>query len=412
MSRIKDAFLRHTILIIISVDIIGILISIFFPSYYDIVDYDLGHWMPFLRDHTYLEMYEQISSIVDPEMTSINYPPIYPSFLFLLTRIFKIDYDITFMYEGSWWVYQLIMKLFSIFGFILAQIVFYTSISKKAALTWSLCLPFWHMSFVWGQRDAIFCFIIIMMLWSMTQNKVVSPSIWFALLCLLKPQGAYLLVVLLIYLIAEKFRVRDKLLSLVTGGMIGLAAFLPFMIYQKDLLLPIKLYLGVGISANVAFCCQCGNIYCLLPGVNIPESLSSLVYIQWLVVILAAVLYYAKNKDIVDTCFVYLFSLYMFTVCQHERYILYHFAVLFFMYVVQNKRIKDLFISSVVVYGLHLINVLASINTNYISGYQTRDVIILLLVNGFITCIFNWLIFANFIKYKRRQSDALACDWR
>lgn len=353
---------KKAIAIMLIVDICGVIASFFIVSLYDIISIDLLSWVRQMFDMGYLDMYKNVDVIATNPDYYINYPPIYPSYLYLIHILFEpvteleTALDVLILIQRP--VVQFLMKSFSIIGFVVIQCVLYRFVSIKSAVLWSINYPFLLMSFVWGQRDAIFCFLIMMLLYTMEKGRLYVPSLIFAFMCLLKPQGAYLIVILALYLVTAPFKVKEKLLSLLSGGLVGLLSFLPFMIHQKDLLLPIKLYAGVGATGGAKFGCQACNIYWVFNHVHVPNYLRLVAILLFFIATVTSILHYRKTKDLSYTCFFYLFSIFMYNIGQHERYVLYAYGVLFYICFIKgidvSKHLKLAFSISSIFYSVFL----------------------------------------------------------
>lgn len=407
---------NKAIILMLVIDIIGIVASFFIVSLYDIISIDLNSWVRQMQNMSYLEMYDKIDLIAENPDIYINYPPIYPTYLYLIRNLFKpfgeinIETLASLAYEP---VVQFLMKSFSIIGFIIAQVVLYKFVSVKSAVLWSINYPFWLMSFIWGQRDALFCFLIVMLLYTMEEHKVYAPSLIFALMCLLKPQGVYFIFILGVYLVTEPFKLKDKFLSLASGACLGIISFLPFMIYQKDILLPFKLYLGVSKTGGMKFGCQAPNLYWLFNHVQIPEKLASFSVVLLVIAMITSVLHYRKTKDISYTCFFYLFSILMYNVGQHERYILYSYSILFYICFIKKKEVSEnlslAFKLSSGLYALHLTTVLYVVNDGMLASIDSshtaaESIGFLVLITSFATFVANIIVAILYFKHIKNIS--------
>lgn len=402
---------NKAIILMLVIDIIGIVASFFIVSLYDIISIDLNSWILQMQGMSYLEMYDKIDLIAENPDVYINYPPIYPTYLYLIRNLFKpfgeicIENLVNLTYEP---MIQFLMKSFSIIGFIIAQVVLYKFVSVKSAVIWSINYPFWLMSFVWGQRDALFCFLIIMLLYTMEEHRVYAPSIIFALMCLLKPQGVYLILILGIYFIKEPFKLKDKIFSLASGATLGILAFLPFIIHQRDILLPFKLYLGVGKTGGMKFGCQAPNLYWLFNHVQIPEQLASVSVLLLIISMITSVFHYKKTGDISYTCFFYLFSIFMYNIGQHERYLLYSYSVLFYICFIKREEVSEnlsfAFKLSSGLYALHLTTVLYVVNGGMLSSIDSSYIVadslgLLVLITSFATFVANIIVAVLYFKH-------------
>lgn len=292
----------------------------------DILDFDFL-WTEWIRDNGFLNIYHMEGS---ETVSGINYPPMYPFVLYLISDIIKGGYD---------QITQICLFSFQVVMFIAAEIYFYLKISKKVALLWTTCLPFLFNVFCWGQRDAIFAFFIILMFINIEKHKVYRVVFWFTMLCLLKPQGALLLPILLLYLFLEHESFKNKVLAFCSGCVIGLLAFLPFIIRERSILTILNPYLFAGNGMSTINN-HASNFWALLSGCILPSNMRFIIPLTFLIIIPVLFIMYKMTKDFQLSCFVYMFTMFMFAFGQLERYILYCFAILFFMLFISDNKEK------------------------------------------------------------------------
>lgn len=402
-QRIKELCVRYAVPLIIIADLVGIIAAVFWVSVMDIIDIDLRYWIPYLQKHNYLAMYHEICTAEVLSPAILNYPPIYPTYLFFLARCVLPEIVTVDSTNATDLFFQVAMKSSSVIFMIITQAVLYVRVSKKAALVWTYCLPLWYISFVWGQRDVLLGLFIVMMLYSMHQKKIYEPCLWFVAACLLKPQSAYLAVIYFLYLFTSEHSVRQKLASLGMGLAVGLAAYMPFMIYEQDLLLPFKVYLRVAGFGTGAFSWCAANFYWILNKCNVANA-AFLVPVMLLVIIGLAVIYYLRTKNIIMTGFVYMFMIFMFSIGQHERYTVYHMCIFSLIYILYNKFSIEFWTMSFV-YGLYLIiantlsckALLFDTLTLYENGYLYATLLV--------TAIFNFILLADLIRHKKELDN-------
>lgn len=404
MVRLKEFCKKYTIPLIILADVLGLLTAAFHVSFMDIISFDLRYWVPQFQQTGYLSMYHGISEFGIFDGTTVNYPPMYPSYVYLLSCTVLPEIGEITLENAVNMNFQVAMKSFAFIGLMISQVVLYKRISPKAALLWTYCLPIWYMSFVWGQRDAVMGFFIVMMLFSMHKGKLYEPGFWFVAICLLKPQGAYLVVIYLLYLFVSDFDLTAKIKCFAIDLAIGLAAYLPFMIYEQDIFLPFKLYLGVADYGVADFSWQTSNIFWMVCGMDVPSNAVWLLPVLFVCVCVLTVLWYRKTHDIVSTGFVYLFCLYMFTIGQHDRYVLYHICVLVLLCVLLDNYM-DLYFSTSAVFGATL-----CITNTWITADAFNHNLAENFGSVLFSCFLGFVFNCIFILYVFRRSKKLLSD--
>lgn len=313
----------------------------------DIIDFHLN-WCKYISQHNIFSIYSSEATTGPLSSFPINYPPI---FLFLLWPISGLATSI--FDSGNVPLYYFLVKLPIILlntGF---SIYLYKKVNKAFGIFW-YCNPlFLFDSEIWGQTDTLLCIVIILFVLAITNHEYIKSGIFFAVGCLLKLQMCYLFPVFLVLLFKSK-NIKKIVQSITIGGTIGVLGWLPFIIYNRDVLTPIKLYLG-GITSQTRLSYNAVNIYALwaqteikdISLLGIPGNILNFLVLALIVIFSSIVLWKAKNRETESAyiCF-YLFSLYMLTFSQHERYLIPTttiFALLVFLY---NKKYIVSFIAS------------------------------------------------------------------
>ena len=134
----------------------------------------------------------------------VDYPPIFPA---LLTVISKF---VNSIFQESQITLNLIYKTFPVlFDFGIIAFLY----RKHGALTstlWAINPAAIVISSMWAQSDSLFIMAMFLFFAMIINKKAISTGIFYALMCLIKPQGIYLFPVYMIFLIYEKFPIKKK----------------------------------------------------------------------------------------------------------------------------------------------------------------------------------------------------------
>lgn len=304
------------------------------------------NWCKYISSNNIFSIYSTNQDI--PSIFSINYPPI---FLFLLWPI--SGFAVSAFDAGNFALYLILVKLPIILLNILFTIYLYKKVNKYFAIFW-YCNPLLIFDTeIWGQTDSLLCAVIILFILSITKHSYIKSSIFFAIGCLLKLQMCYLFPVFLILILKSK-NLKNIILSLFAGGTVGVLGWLPFVLYNKDILLPIRIYLN-GPQSQTSLNYNSCNFFSLFGNVEISDInilglngiTLNMILLCTIITISCILLYKAQTAEleILYTAF-YLFSIYMFTFSQHERYLIPTatlFTLLAFLY---NKKYTIFFITT------------------------------------------------------------------
>lgn len=404
IDKIKRMRPLHKILMI---DFIMVIMAYTIFNYLDIITTDY-EWVQWLKKNGLFHIYDSWNI-----KTPFDYPPLYPTWLYLIRNI--ID-------EPHSHYTQLIMKSLPLLVQFIAQWFIYNKISPEAAVRWSFNLAIIVNVAIYGQRDGIFGLLMILMFYFMGKKKWLSPSIIVAIMCLLKPQGFYFMFILMLYFVVEHISIRKILISLSAALILGLSAFLPFAITSGDYLISIRSYM-YELTKHHVFAGCAGNIWGPFEFLSIPEWFENISFMLIFACMDVGIFVYYKTKDFMYTSIVYMFSIFMFTIGQRDRYIMYTMFLLFIAaYIDKNheydKMYKSLIISaSIIQFGIMFFTNYAVYNCNklgidrellpdyvQLQMFAVREFAILstLVINAY---WFNRLIlmkFPNFLMQKER----------
>lgn len=244
---------------------------------------------------------------------------------------------------------------------------------------------------VWGQTDSVFVFFLVLMLYLMTEKKLIPSYFVFAAAILIKPQSLIITPVLIVAIIDQVFLDKNGvswkkfwtnlLLGLLAIGTIGLL-MLPFGFNEA-----IKQYsetLGSYEYASV----NAYNLWTML-GMNWQEQsgwLCGLQYRQWgtaaLILIVLGVIYLGfKYKNQASKYYflsgVIMTLVFFFSVRMHERYIYPAVVFLLLAFITQlKKEIYYLFAAISSVSFLNAAHVLFAYDPNNFDRYARVPIFI------------------------------------
>ena len=237
--------------------------------------------------------------------------------------------------------------------------------SKHAsfAVTLALLPSFLVTGTYWGQTDSIFCYLMLLTLRFVMEDKLTLSALFFTLSALTKPQS-FLFAPLFAVLFAksdslvlipkwkEKFhRVPKVLWNLIVTFIFALAlmsiSMIPFRGGVPDLLFLISKYTETFSSYPYASL-NTFNLFGLLGGnmVDINKPFLFLTYAKWGIILMAACVVFAlvlvwKNKDKKNLFLIfgtYLFAIVMLGSKMHERYWYFVPVLLFLSFIVTGKK--------------------------------------------------------------------------
>ena len=376
--------------------IIRIIIGYLYYNYDDLYIFNF-RWVNMMKQNGLFDIYS-----IKTDQYYVDYPPLF----IILLYIIKAP-AIYFYKAGLDGFFQLTMKSLALICDFIITIIIYKKYSPKVALLWAINIAVIINTAMWGQTDIILGLFMILMFIAMKEEKIKLVGIYFALCCLTKLQGCYLLPVYLLYLVVVKKEIKEKILSFIYGLFTGILIWLPFMIADKDILLPFKIYLGGFIKYN-QFNLGAANFWYFLVRQDYSKIFNYIGPLILIICISIFIISYRKTKDILLSSTFYFFTIFMFTFSQRERYCIYTMVILYILYIYrQNKNYLYYYISMFIGVAFNQIGNL--INNNYILDHYlaTNEIINMsnmvfytTLVSLFINIIL-YLEFAKIIKRKK-----------
>lgn len=358
---------KYFLISIIVVFIIKLITSYSFYQYLDLITANFS-WTQQIAEKGLFNMYMPENGVFQ-----IDYPPL---FLYLIYPIHKI---VIFTYEHSLnGLFQLLMKSIPLVFDLIITFFLYKKFNLKAAFLWSINTAIFVNVALWGQMDIPFIALMLFMIFYMEKDKPNQVLIFFALSCLLKPQGVYLFPIVILYLINSKRKKCEKRIAFSIGLLTGIIGWLPFMISNKNIILPIIIYLG-SIFRYSFINLNAGNFYFLFNGVEYSGTIGLINFAMLIISIILLFNIFKKTNNYYLASAVYMFNIFMFTFGQHERYGIYA-MFLFFLYFIltNNKNTKIIYILITIATTINQIGVLIKENEYYkkiFEGILPQDIV-------------------------------------
>ena len=355
--------------------IIYIIACFGFIKVLDLEQYNMP-WVLAFKNTSFLHMYDK--SFTD--VWAINYPPIIGIVFYYIHNYVIWAYEHNLMYLA----YGLVKLPFVLAHFIILY-YFYDTKNNKVFMFWALN-PLWFIvTGLWGQFDELFCFIIYLLIDMMYHKKY--KHIWslFAVMCLFKHQGAYFVFPVLLYTCILKLDIYQKIKGFLIGLFIGIMGWCPFIWLYKDILYPIRFMLHmmsensvISMAINPWFLIQVIRLY----ETDVLFKFANLFILLCVVLLLIT---YIKSKDIVISTYIYMLSIYMFSLGQRERYILYSLIIAYYIcYIIRDtsylKIYKAFRVSAIISLSFFLINTISPKDVAYYSLYIILPLYFLLAV--------------------------------
>lgn len=358
---------KYFLISIIVVFIIKLITSYSFYQYLDLITANFS-WTQQIAEKGLFNMYMPENGVFQ-----IDYPPL---FLYLIYPIHKI---VIFTYEHSLnGLFQLLMKSIPLVFDLIITFFLYKKFNLKAAFLWSINTAIFVNVALWGQMDIPFIALMLFMIFYMEKDKPNQVLIFFALSCLLKPQGIYLFPMVILYLINSKKENKEKKIAFLIGILTGIIGWLPFMIASKIIILPIIIYLG-SIFRYSVYNLNAGNFLFFLNGKEYSGPIGFVNIALIATTILITFLLYKKNKNYYLIIGTYMFFIFMWTFGQHERYGIYGmFLFLIYFVMTNDKDFKLIYIFTTIAITINQIGVLIKENEYFkqiLNGTLPYDVI-------------------------------------
>lgn len=273
------------------------------------------------------------------DVWAMNYPPIIGLIFYHIHRPVVWAYEHGYLHLA----YGLV-KLPFVFMHFMIVLYFHHTHHENIFFFW-MTNPLWFIvTGLWGQFDEVFCFMIYVLIDMMAHQKYKHLWSLFALMCLFKHQGAYFIFPLCLYTWVIKLDITTKIKGFLCGFSIGIFGWLPFMLLYQDIFYPVQFMLHemkvnqiLSMAVNPWFLMQ----------VVYSNGNETIIQWGWILICLIAILFifaYWRTKDILLSTSLYMISLFMFSVGQRERYILYSLTLLYYLvFVLQQTRYRKVY---------------------------------------------------------------------
>ena len=279
-----------------------------------------------------------------------DYPPGYMYILYLLSFVKNI-------FGKSSIFTSITLKLPSIISDILCGLLVYKLCDKHGKNNFKFLLTAFYVfnptvilnSAVWGQVDSIFTLFIILMLFALTEKKMLVAYFVFGIAIFIKPQALFYAPVLFFGII-ENVLLNDfsakKFLTNLLGGL-GVIAFICILMLPFGFMNVVNQYINTISSYNYASV-NAYNLWVAL-GLNWGRLTSSISIIGYLFIILTVfasiyIFFYkgGKNRYFMTSAFI-CFSIFVLSIKMHERYAFPVMALLLCAYALSSKK-EDMYL--------------------------------------------------------------------
>lgn len=377
--------------------IVRIVIGYLYYNYDDLYIFNF-RWVNMLNENGLFNIYS-----IKTEQYDVDYPPLFIILLYIIKKP-----AIYFNSAGLGGFFQLTMKSLSLICDLIITIIVYKKYSPKAALLWAINIAVIINTAMWGQTDIILGLFMILMFIAMKEEKTKLAGIYFALCCLTKLQGCYLLPVYLLYLVVAKNDIKEKVLSFIYGLSTGILMWLPFMIADKDILLPFKIYLGGFVKYN-QFNLGAANFWYFLVRQDYSGIFNYIGPLILMICILLFIISYRKTKDILLSSTFYFFTIFMFTFSQRERYCIYTMIIIYILYIYrQNKNYLYYYISMFISITFNQIGNLINNNyvlEHYLSTNEITNMSNMVFYTTLASLFINIILYLEFIKIIKKKKE-------
>ncbi len=370
MENLDEHNIKIERMIILSAAFIAYLLAAFFiRSKMDVTRFDIP-WSMQIVKHSFNLYNKHISP-------RVNYPPIIPlvlglqgSLLQRLSNSFQLSSQLfKFLCNG----FVKIPAIVSSFAF-----VFYLENQGKQTKRkhWILILLFLSSPAlimniaVWGQFDVIMVITLFLAFYNSQTDRLHLAAFWMTVALLSKIQAIYFLPIFVLFLF-RRYKISELIRPFLTASVTFLTVWLPFMIANHNLFLPIKLYFSAAARYSTindhAF--NLWSIFYpysvkLVPSLNdsflFGISFRALNIMLLLVILTIIILAICKwHMPINQALFLYSLWIFTFTMQQHERYEITSLAFIFLIFMFQDRT---KFVDLVIFEALNVLILLNQLN--------------------------------------------------
>ena len=300
---------------------------------YDVKNF-IQYWVDYLNKDGLFSVYNHLYD----ESHFVNYPPLYLSYLYIVKNILNFM-KLKFGIGGIIVFFQLQNVIVHLLISWFCKLKF----GNKIAFLWFFNPLFLYVNIMTIHFDELFAFVMICCVLAMKNKNDFQVYFLFGLGCLLKLQGAYLLPLIIWYIVSDCGKIKRRLFTCVCVGITCLSCFIPFILSNGNIMLPIHLYIGSnGFNSNYFASFLPTNMFGLLSDgtlvyYGMTHKMTLVMYVNafaqltnFLLLILSIFyVYYLLDKkkvNILEATFAYFFCIYYTNWSQAQRYSVYFIA--------------------------------------------------------------------------------------
>lgn len=176
---------------------------------------------------------------------TLDYPPIFPTMLAIIGKILGTE-----VVSANESLIMFFIKLIPILFDLGTIVLFYKIANRYSPKSGLIIATFWALNpslifntSYWGQSDSILIFLLALTFYLLENDRPGLSAIFYAIACLTKLQAVYF-AFLFVFRLLQKYHLKEGLISLLKGIIIGILGWIPYMIGSKELFLPLRIYLG------------------------------------------------------------------------------------------------------------------------------------------------------------------------
>ena len=331
--------------------IILCLVMGFFPPDIDYQDF-ISYWVQYIDDCGLFNVY--LYHMNQP-LHFVNYPPLYLYYLYFIHKpvIWAMSHQYLFLT-------LFLLKSGTLIFHCLCSYWLYHKVDKFYGLLW-YCCPVWLViSGLTIHIDEVFCFLLILELMAIKRNKFMQVYVIFAVICLLKLQGAYLLPIVVWYSFVNRKQIKRVIYGWSCFVGVSFCGWLPFMIGSKSVLFPVSLYWNGFHSnyTNMFVPCSFLNLFAYLLSVFDKDGFEIFVNVFLLrislLLLLICIVYFfvlAKKLPLELAYLGYFYSVFYVCCSQDLRYFSYSIMLCAFIaYVYGYQQFRHIFLQMLFVF--------------------------------------------------------------
>ena len=300
---------------------------------YDVKNF-IQYWIDYLNKDGLFSVYNHLYD----ESHFVNYPPLYLSYLYIVKNILNFM-KLKFGISGIIIFFQLQNIIVHLLTIWFCKLKF----GDKIGFLWFFNPLFLYVNIMTIHFDELFAFIMISCVLAMKNKNDFQVYFLFGLGCLLKLQGAYLLPLIIWYMFSDYDKIGKRLCICIGVGIACLCCFIPFILSNGNIMLPIHLYIGSnGFNSNYFASFLPTNMFGLLSEgtivhygitqkIGLVMSVSIFAQLTNFLLLILSIFYVyhlldKKKVNVLEAAFAYFFWIYYTNWSQAQRYSVYFIA--------------------------------------------------------------------------------------